>query len=129
MWFASPSSDEKLFSIWKKGGLLSLPVAPVVHFLQRSTAALKACELGCDAILKGTNVDGVYTSDPRKNAKATKYNKLSFQEALEKGLTVMDNTAFALCQREKVPIIVFNLDDLSNIEKIIMGEKVGTLVT
>lgn len=98
-------------------------------FTTDSAAALKACELNCDVILKGSNVDGVYTADPRKDSTAKMYQKLSFQEALEKGLTVMDNTAFALCQREKIPIIVFNLANLKNIEKIILGEQIGTLVT
>jgi len=98
-------------------------------FTTDSAAALKACELNCDIILKGSNVDGVFTADPHKDRSAKLYDKLSFQEALEKGLTVMDNTAFALCQRENIPIIVFNLDKLDNIEKIIMGEQIGTIVT
>lgn len=97
-------------------------------FTTDSAAALKACELRCELLLKGSNVDGVFTADPNTDTKATMYQKLSYQEALEKGLTVMDNTAFALCQREKIPIVVFNLKDLENIERIICGEKVGTLV-
>lgn len=97
-------------------------------FTTDSAAALKACELNCDLILKGSNVDGVFTADPNKDKSATMYQTLGYQEALEKGLTVMDNTAFALCQREKIPIVVFNLNRLENIEKIICGEKVGTLV-
>ena len=97
-------------------------------FTTDSAAALKACELKCDILLKGSNVEGVFTSDPAKDITATLYKELSYQEALEKGLTVMDNTAFALCQREKVPIRVFNLADLKNIERIIMGEEVGTLI-
>ena len=97
-------------------------------FTTDSAAALKACELNCGIILKGSNVDGVYDMDPKKNNAAKLYRKLSYQEALEQGLTVMDNTAFALCQREKIPIVVFNIENLENIEKIICGEDVGTFV-
>jgi len=97
-------------------------------FTTDSAAALKACELNCEIILKGSNVDGVYNMDPKKNNGAKLYKKLSYQEALKQGLTVMDNTAFALCQREKIPVIVFNIENLENIEKIINGEEVGTFI-
>jgi len=97
-------------------------------FTTDSAAALKAAELNCNVVLKGSNVDGVYTADPKKDKEAKLYIKLSYQEALEKGLTVMDNTAFALCQREKIKVIVFNLNLLENIEKIIYGDAIGTLV-
>jgi len=98
-------------------------------FTTDSAAALKACELNCEIILKGSDVDGVFSADPKLDKDAKLYSSLTFQEALEKGLTVMDNTAFALCQREKIPVIVFNIKNLENIEKIISGEKIGTLVT
>lgn len=98
-------------------------------FTTDSAAALKAAELQCDIILKGSNVDGVYTDDPNKNSEATMFQTLSYSEALSRGLTVMDGTAFALCQAERIPIVVFNLKNLENIEKILMGEQVGTLVT
>lgn len=94
-----------------------------------SAAALIAAELGCEVLLKGSNVDGIYNTDPRKDKNATKYQIITFQEALQMGLMVMDNTAFAMCQNQNIPIVVFNLDDLENIERIIRGEKVGTLVT
>jgi uridylate kinase len=97
-------------------------------FTTDSAAALKAAELSCNVLLKGSGVDGVYTSDPKKNKDAKLYKKLSYQDALEQGLTVMDNTAFALCQREQIPIIVFNLSTLDNIEKIVYGEDIGTMV-
>ncbi|MCL4419212.1 UMP kinase [Patescibacteria group bacterium] len=97
-------------------------------FTTDSAAALKAAELRCEIILKGSNVDGVYNADPKKDKDAKLYKRLSYMEALEQGLTVMDNTAFALCQREKIPIIVFNLQNLENIEKIVYGEDIGTLV-
>ncbi|NTU46726.1 UMP kinase [Candidatus Roizmanbacteria bacterium] len=98
-------------------------------FTTDSGAALKACELKCEIILKASNVDGIYNTDPKLDSKATLYKRLTYQEALEKGLTVMDNTAFALCQREKIPIVLFNISHLENIEKIMRGEEVGTLVT
>lgn len=98
-------------------------------FTTDSAAALKATELQCDVVLKGSNVDGVYDSDPKKNNGAKKFETLTYQYALEKGLMVMDATAFALCQHEKIPIIVFDANKLENLEKIISGEKVGTLIT
>jgi len=98
-------------------------------FTTDSAAALKAIELQCDVVLKGSNVDGVYDSDPKKNNGAKKFETLTYQYALEKGLMVMDATAFALCQHEKIPIIVFDANNLDNIGKIISGEKVGTLIT
>lgn len=97
-------------------------------FTTDSAAALKACELNCEIILKGSNIDGVYDMDPKKNNAAKLYRKLNYQKALERGLTVMDNTAFALCQREKIPVVVFNIENLENIKKIIMGEEVGTFI-
>lgn len=98
-------------------------------FTTDTTAALLAAELGCEILLKGSGVDGVYTADPKIDPNAKKYTSLTFQEALEKGLMVMDDTAFAVCKREKIPIIVFKVDDLENIERILNGEKIGTLVT
>ena len=98
-------------------------------FTTDSAAALKATELECDVVLKGSNVDGVYDCDPKKNNGAKKFETLTFQYALEKGLMVMDATAFALCQHEKIPIIVFDANNLDNLAKIISGEKVGTLIT
>ncbi len=97
-------------------------------FTTDSAAALKAAELKCEVLLKGSSVDGVYNDDPKINSTAKMYKKLSYQQALEEGLTVMDNTAFALCQRAKIPIIVFNLQQFENIEKIVYGEDVGTTV-
>lgn len=98
-------------------------------FTTDSAAALKATELQCDVVIKGSNVDGVYDCDPKKNKGATKFETLTYQYALEQGLMVMDATAFALCQHEKIPIIVFDADNLDNLEKIVAGEKIGTLIT
>jgi uridylate kinase len=97
-------------------------------FTTDSAAALRACELNCDVILKATNVDGVYSDDPKKNPKARKYTQISFKEALEKNLNVMDATAFALCWKKKKPIIIFNVKDMDKISNIIRGEKIGSLV-
>jgi uridylate kinase len=78
--------------------------------------------------MKGTSVDGVYTADPRKDATATKYDKISYEEAINKNLKVMDLTAFALCKENKMPIIVFDMNVAGNLMKVIKGENVGTLV-
>jgi uridylate kinase len=80
-------------------------------------------------VLKGTRVDGVYTADPEKDPTATRYSKLSFQEALSKGLKIMDATAFTLCQENNLPIIVFDMNKPDNLLKLIQGEDVGTLIS
>ena len=97
-------------------------------FTTDSGAALRALEIGADALLKGTRVDGVYTADPEKDPTATKYDELSFDEAISKHLKVMDQTAYALCSDGKMPIIVFDMNATGNLTKLLSGEKVGTLV-
>ena len=97
-------------------------------FTTDSGAALRALEIGADALLKGTRVDGVYTADPEKDPTATKYDELTFTKALADRLKVMDATAFALCEQGNMPIIVFNMNEPGNLTKLITGEKVGTLV-
>lgn len=97
-------------------------------FTTDTAAALRACELKCDVILKVSDVDGVYDSDPRKNPKARKFKTLTYREALEKHLKVMDNTAFAFCQKHKIPIIVFKIDHLKKIKDIVNGRQVGTKI-
>ena len=97
-------------------------------FTTDSGAALRALEIGADALLKGTRVDGVYTADPEKDPAATKYEELTFTKALADRLKVMDATAFALCEQGNMPIIVFNMNEPGNLTKLITGEKVGTLV-
>ena len=97
-------------------------------FTTDSGAALRALEIGADALLKGTRVDGVYTADPEKDPAATKYEELTFTKALADRLKVMDATAFALCEQGNMPIIVFNMNQSGNLTKLITGEKVGTLV-
>lgn len=98
-------------------------------FTTDSGAALRSIELHCDALLKASPVDGIFTDDPCKNKSAILYKKLCYQEALEKNLGVMDATAFAMCQKHKMPIVVFNISDLGNLEKILKGEDIGTLVS
>ncbi|MDP4280785.1 MAG: UMP kinase [Bacteroidota bacterium] len=98
------------------------------YFTTDTAAALRALEIKADAILKGTRVDGVYDDDPEKNKKAKKYSTLSFDLALQKGLKVMDMTAFALCRENNLPIIVFNINKTGNLLKILKGETVGTVV-
>lgn len=98
-------------------------------FTTDSGAALRAAELNCDIILKATNVDGVYSEDPNKNPDAKLLTKITYQEAIEKNLEVMDATAFALCKRQKIPIVVFNIDKLNDIDQILTGHNFGTLVT
>lgn len=98
------------------------------YFTTDSTASLRAIELHADVVLKGTRVDGVYTADPEKDPTATRYTQLSFQEAYEKGLNIMDMTAFTLCQENKLPIIVFNMNKPGNLYDIVHGKEAGTLI-
>jgi uridylate kinase len=98
------------------------------YFTTDTASALRALEIKADAILKGTRVDGVYNADPEKDPKAVKYDSLSFDEAYEKGLKIMDLTAFTLCRENHLPILVFNMNAKGNLGKIVRGEKVGTIV-
>ena len=97
-------------------------------FTTDSGAALRALEIGADALLKGTRVDGVYTADPEKDPSAVKYDELSFTKALSDHLKVMDATAFALCEQGPIPIIVFNVEQKGNLGRLLRGEKIGTVV-
>src|SRR6476619_6756577 len=99
------------------------------YFSTDTTAALRAAEVGADVILKATKVDGVYDSDPKKNPSAKRYDRITYIEALQKQLKVMDSTAFSLCMDNKMPIIVFDLFRPHNLKRVVLGEKVGTLVT
>lgn len=98
------------------------------YFTTDTAATLRAIEIDADVILKGTRVDGIYDSDPEKNADAVKFNSLSFDEVFEKNLKVMDMTAFTLSHENKLPIIVFDMNKEGNLEKLIDGENIGTLV-
>jgi len=99
------------------------------YFSTDTAAALRANEIGAEVILKATKVDGIYDSDPMKNPKAKRFNKITYIDALQKQLKVMDSTAFSLCMDNKMPIIVFNLFKSHNIKRVVLGENVGTLVT
>jgi uridylate kinase len=99
------------------------------YFSTDTAAALRANEIGAEVILKATKVDGIYDSDPKKNRKAKKYSQISYLDALRQQLRVMDSTAFSLCMDNKMPIIVFELFRPHNLRRVVMGEKVGTLVT
>ncbi len=99
------------------------------YFTTDSTASLRAIEIEADVVLKGTRVDGVYTADPEKDPTATRYTQLSFAEAIGKGLKIMDTTAFTLCQENKVPIIVFDMNKYGNLAALVAGEEVGTLIS
>ncbi len=98
------------------------------YFTTDSTASLRAIEIEADVVLKGTRVDGVYSEDPEKNPNAERYSNISFQEAYEKNLNIMDMTAFTLCQENNLPIIVFDMNKKGNLQKIVAGEEVGTLI-
>ncbi len=98
-------------------------------FSTDTTAALRASEIGAEVILKATKVDGIYDCDPNKHANAKKYDRLTFHEALTKRLQVMDSTAFSLCMDNKVPIIVFDMMGGHNIKNVVLGKKIGTIVT
>jgi uridylate kinase len=97
-------------------------------FTTDSAAALRAVEIDADVILKGTRVDGIYTADPEKDPSAMKYEEISFNEIFEKGLKVMDMTAFTLCSENNVPIVVFDMNKAGNLLKVAKGEKIGTMV-
>ena len=98
-------------------------------FTTDSAAALRAVEIDADVILKGTRVDGIYTEDPEKNPEATKYDEISFNEVFERGIKVMDMTAFTLCNENGVPIVVFDMNKSGNLLRVAKGEPVGTVVT
>jgi uridylate kinase len=99
------------------------------YFTTDTAATLRAVEISADAMLKGTRVDGVYTDDPEKNPSAKKYDKLTFREAYDKGLKIMDLTAFTMCEENKIPIVVFDMNQPGNLQKILDGENLGTIVS
>jgi uridylate kinase len=99
------------------------------YFTTDSTASLRAVEVQADVVLKGTRVDGVYTKDPEKFPDAVRYSHLSFQEAYEKNLNIMDMTAFTLCMENNLPIIVFDMNKKGNLLKVVNGEEAGTLIS
>lgn len=99
------------------------------YFTTDTASALRAVEIGADALLKGTRVDGVYTADPEKDATATRFDRISFDEVYRRGLSVMDLTAMTLCRENNLPIMVFDMDTKGNLLKLISGENIATLVS
>jgi len=99
------------------------------YFSTDTAAALRANEIGAEVILKATKVDGIYDSDPKKNKAAKRFSRITYLEALQRQLKVMDSTAFSLCMDNKMPIIVFDLFRPHNLKRVVLGEEVGTLVT
>jgi uridylate kinase len=98
------------------------------YFTTDTAGSLRAIEIEANVVLKGTRVDGIYTADPEKDKTAVKYDTITFNEVYEKNLSVMDMTAFTLCNENKLPIIVFDMNKPGNLKKVVMGERVGTLV-
>jgi uridylate kinase len=98
-------------------------------FTTDTCASLRAAELGCDILLKATKVDGVYSADPKTDPKATRFDRLTFDEALQRNLKVMDLAALAMCQEQKMPVIVFDFHTTGNIAKAVKGGAIGTLIT
>ena len=120
---------EHAVQVMEKGGVALIAGGTGNPFFTTdSGAALRALEIGADALLKGTRVDGVYNADPEKCPDAVKYEELSFEKAISDRLKVMDATAFALCEQGNMPIIVFDMNKEGNLSKLIKGEKIGTLV-
>jgi len=98
------------------------------YFTTDTTAALRAVEIGAQAILKATKVDGIYSADPQKDRSATRFTKLGYLEVLQRGLEVMDNTALTLCMDNDLPIVVFDMNVPGNIRRVVFGEPIGTIV-
>lgn len=127
---AEPFYGPKAIEYLEKGNVILLGGGTGnPYFTTDSASALRAAEIKADALLKGTRVDGVYSDDPEKNFQAVKYSQLTFKEAYEKGLKIMDLTAFTLCEENKMPIVVFDMNTLGNLKKVIKGDPIGTLIT
>ena len=97
-------------------------------FTTDSAASLRAIEIDADVILKGTRVDGIYTADPERDPTATRYDRITFNEVFERGLKVMDMTAFTLCNENNLPIVVFDMNKPGNLQRLVEGEPIGTVV-
>ncbi|NOY14898.1 MAG: UMP kinase [bacterium] len=127
---AEPFIRRRAIRHMEKGRVVVLGAGTGSPFFTTDTsAALRALELGVDILLKATKVDGVYDKDPTKYPDAKKYDRLSYQEAIVKNLRVMDGEAFVMCRDNKMPMLVFNLFKKGNLKRVILGEKIGTLVS
>ena len=126
---AEPYIKRKAVRHLEKGRVVIFSGGTGNPFFTTDTAAvLRAAEINADVILKGTRVDGIYTADPEKDKTAVKYDRITYKEAMSKGLKIMDLTAFALSEDNKLPIIVFDMNTTGNLMKLVSGEKIGTLV-
>jgi len=126
---AEPYIHRRALRHLEKGRIIILSAGTGNPYFSTDTAAtLRAMEFNADAVLKGTKVDGVFNCDPNKDASAKRYDSLSYIDVLQQGLKVMDSTAISMCMDHKMPIIVFNMFTPGNLEKVVRGEKVGTLV-
>ncbi|MDF1808412.1 MAG: UMP kinase [Phycisphaerales bacterium] len=127
---AEPFIRNRAIRHLNKGRVIILAAGTGSPFFTTDTcAALRATELGCDILLKATKVDGVYDADPNIDKNATRYSSLTFGEAIEKQLGVMDMTALTMCQEQSIPVLVFDFKNLGNIRKVIEGEEIGTLIS
>ncbi len=126
---AEPFSRRRAIRHMEKGRVVVFAAGTGNPYFSTDTAAsLRAMEIHADAILKATKVDGIYTADPMKDKDATKFEKITYMDILRRGLKVMDTTAIAMCQENKLPIVVFDLNKHGNILRVVMGENVGSLV-
>ena len=126
---AEPFIRNRAIRHLEKGRVVILVAGTGNPFFTTDTcAALRATELGCSLLLKATKVDGVYSADPNQDASATRYDKLTFDEALAKGLEIMDLTAIAMCRERNIPVRVFKFEQPGNIAKVIAGQSIGTLI-
>lgn len=126
---AEPFIRNRALRHMEKGRVVILAAGTGNPFFTTDTcAALRATELECEVLLKATKVDGVYTADPKRDPTATRYDRLSFQEAINKRLKVMDMTALAMCQERNIPVLVFDFKKRGNIAAVIRGEPIGTLL-
>ena len=124
--FYSPAKAQRLLD---KGNVVILAGGTGAPYFTTDTgSSLRALEIKADVMLKGTRVDGIYTADPEKDPKATKFNEITYDEVIARGLKVMDMTAIVMCKDNGLPIYVFNMDQLGNLAKVIDGEQIGTLV-
>ncbi len=127
--FARYYAKERAMEVLEAGGVAIIAGGTGNPFFTTDSAsALRACEIDADALLKGTKVDGVYDSDPKKNPNAKRYDTLTFTKAMADNLKVMDQTAFALCKENNVPIVVFDMTEPANLNRLLAGENVGTIV-
>ena len=124
--FYSPAKAQRLLD---KGNVVILAGGTGAPYFTTDTgSSLRALEIKADVMLKGTRVDGIYTADPEKDPTATKFNEITYDEVIRRGLKVMDMTAIVMCKDNGLPIYVFNMDQLGNLARVIDGEQIGTLV-